>query len=88
MKRHLLKEFRTDTATGVPERIREGIFDPFFTTKEVGKGSGQGLALARAIVMEKHEGTLTFETEVGKGTAFYVRLPVSGVREAKEMVAE
>jgi two-component system, NtrC family, sensor kinase len=78
----------SDTGTGVPERIRERIFDPFFTTKEVGKGSGQGLALARAIVMEKHEGTLTFETEVGKGTAFYVRLPVSGVREAKEMVAE
>ena len=87
MKRHLLKEFRTDTGTAVPEGIREKIFDPFFTTKEVGKGPGQGLALARAIVMEKHEGMLAFETEVGKGTTFYPRLPVNGAREAKEMVA-
>jgi PAS domain S-box-containing protein len=77
----------SDTGTGVPERIRERIFDPFFTTKEVGKGSGQGLALARAIVMEKHGGTLTFETEMGKGTTFYVRLPVNSAREAKELVA-
>jgi signal transduction histidine kinase len=87
VKRHLLKEFRTDTGTGVPERIWERIFDPFFTSKEVGKGSGQGLALARAIVTEKHGGTLAFETEVGKGATFYARLPVNGAREAKEMVA-
>jgi two-component system, NtrC family, sensor kinase len=67
-----------DSGTGIPEEAREKIFDPFFTTKEVGKGTGQGLALARAIVVEKHQGTLTFETEMGKGTTFLIRLPVSG----------
>jgi len=76
-----------DSGTGVPEGVRRKIFDPFFTTKEVGKGSGQGLALARAIVVEKHGGTLTFETEMGRGTTFCVRLPVSGVLAPKEVVA-
>jgi two-component system, NtrC family, sensor kinase len=75
-----------DTGTGIPQEIKDKIFDPFFTTKQVGKGSGQGLALARAIVVEKHGGTLTFETEIGKGTTFYVRLPVSGVRLVREAV--
>ena len=76
-----------DSGTGVPEGVRAKIFDPFFTTKEVGKGSGQGLALARAIVVEKHGGTLTFETEMGRGTTFCVRLPVSGVLAPKEVIA-
>lgn len=76
----------TDTGTGIPEAVRTKIFDPFFTTKEVGKGTGQGLALARAIVVEKHGGTLTFETEVGKGTTFFVRLPVRPVRAGPEAV--
>ncbi len=71
----------SDSGTGIPEEIREKIFDPFFTTKEVGKGTGQGLSIARSIVVKKHGGTLTFETELGRGTTFYVRLPVSGVRE-------
>src|SRR5208283_4869854 len=73
----------TDSGTGIPEEAREKIFDPFFTTKEVGKGTGQGLALARAIVVEKHGGTVNFETEMGKGTTFIVRLPLNGnaVRE-------
>ena len=66
----------SDTGTGIPESIRERIFDPFFTTKEVGRGTGQGLAIARSVV-ERHKGTLTFETEVGKGTCFYVRLPIT-----------
>ena len=52
------------------------MFDPFFTTKDVGRGSGQGLAIARTIVIERHGGELTFETELGRGTAFHVRLPV------------
>jgi len=76
----------SDTGTGIPEAVRNRIFDPFFTTKEVGKGSGQGLALARAIVEGKHGGTITFETEMGKGTTFFVRLPLSGVAEPKEAV--
>jgi signal transduction histidine kinase len=66
----------TDTGAGIPERIRQRIFEPFFTTKEVGKGTGQGLAIARAIVVTKHGGSLSFESEVGKGTTFTIRLPI------------
>ena len=66
----------SDTGAGIPESIRERIFDPFFTTKEVGKGSGQGLAIAHSIIIDKHGGTLTFETELGKGTTFIIRLPI------------
>jgi two-component system, NtrC family, sensor kinase len=64
----------SDTGCGIPENIRDRIFDPFFTTKEVGRGTGQGLAIARSVV-ERHGGTITFTSEVAKGTTFYVRLP-------------
>jgi PAS domain S-box-containing protein len=67
-----------DTGSGIPESIRHRVFDPFFTTKEVGKGTGQGLAIARTTVVAKHRGSLTFETEVGKGTTFTIRLPMDG----------
>jgi len=67
-----------DTGKGIPVEVRSRIFDPFFTTKEVGKGTGQGLAIARAVVVDKHGGTLHFETELGKGTTFYIRLPING----------
>jgi signal transduction histidine kinase len=66
----------SDTGTGIPESARDKIFDPFFTTKEVGKGTGQGLAIARSVIVNKHGGTLRFETECGKGTTFFIRLPV------------
>ncbi|HUL30038.1 MAG TPA: ATP-binding protein, partial [Thermodesulfobacteriota bacterium] len=66
----------SDTGTGIPEEIRGRIFDPFFTTKEVGKGTGQGLTISHSIIVKKHGGTLTFETEEGKGTTFIIRLPV------------
>lgn len=66
-----------DDGCGIPERIRHQIFDQFFTTKQVGRGSGQGLSLARAIVIEAHAGSLAFESEVGVGTTFIVRLPVN-----------
>jgi signal transduction histidine kinase len=69
----------SDTGTGIPDEVRERIFEPFFTTKPVGKGTGQGLALARAVVVEKHGGTLTFDTTIGQGTTFYVRIPVNGI---------
>jgi two-component system NtrC family sensor kinase len=59
------------------------VFDPFFTTKEVGKGTGQGLALAYTVVVKKHGGNIWFETEVGKGTTFFITLPVSTVASAK-----
>jgi signal transduction histidine kinase len=66
----------SDTGVGIPEPIRERVFEPFFTTKEVGRGSGQGLAIARSIVEGKHGGTLTFTSEVGKGTTFTIRIPM------------
>jgi two-component system, NtrC family, sensor kinase len=65
-----------DTGTGIPEAARDKIFDPFFTTKEVGRGTGQGLAIARSVIVNKHGGTLRFETECGKGTTFIIRLPI------------
>ena len=66
----------SDTGSGIPEAIRSKIFDPFFTTKEVGRGTGQGLAIARSVIVERHKGTLSFDSEVGKGTTFYIRLPL------------
>ena len=63
-----------DDGTGIPEAIKQRIFDPFFTTKEVGRGTGQGLAISRSVI-ERHGGTLTFETALGRGTTFFVRLP-------------
>jgi PAS domain S-box-containing protein len=74
----------TDTGCGIPEGIRSKVFDPFFTTKEVGRGTGQGLAIARSVVVERHKGSLTFESEVGKGTTFYVRLPVDSGEHCEE----
>ncbi len=68
----------TDSGSGIPESIRDRIFEPFFTTKEVGKGSGQGLAIARSIIVDKHGGSLTFKSEVGRGTTFTIRLPLDG----------
>jgi signal transduction histidine kinase len=68
----------SDTGTGIPEAARARVFDPFFTTKDVGRGTGQGLALAHAIVVGKHEGSIRFETEIGKGTTFEVRIPMDG----------
>jgi signal transduction histidine kinase/HAMP domain-containing protein len=65
-----------DTGTGIPETARSRIFDPFFTTKDVGRGTGQGLAIARSVIVKKHGGTLWFESECGRGTTFFIRLPV------------
>jgi signal transduction histidine kinase len=65
----------TDTGGGIPKHIQDKVFDPFFTTKEVGKGTGQGLAIAHDVITGKHNGTLVFETEPGIGTTFIIRLP-------------
>ena len=73
----------SDTGCGIPEEIREKIFEPFFTTKEVGVGTGQGLAIARSIVVDKHGGSLTLDTEVGCGTTFHIRLPVGSGSEGE-----
>jgi PAS domain S-box-containing protein len=67
-----------DTGGGIPEEIRERIFDQFFTTKEVGSGTGQGLSVARRVIVNAHNGSLDFTSEMGKGTTFIVRLPVNG----------
>jgi signal transduction histidine kinase len=67
----------SDTGGGIPPGVRERVFDPFFTTKPVGKGTGQGLAIARSVVL-KHRGELRFDTEVGRGTVFHLRLPIAG----------
>ncbi len=68
-----------DTGGGIPEKVRSRIFDPFFTTKEIGKGTGQGLAIARSVVVDKHQGTIDFETVDGCGTTFIIRLPCEAV---------
>jgi signal transduction histidine kinase len=69
-----------DTGGGIPPEIQQRIFDPFFTTKEVGRGTGQGLAIARAIVVDRHGGSLSFDSVAGRGTTFVVRIPIAGPR--------
>lgn len=66
-----------DSGSGIRPEHRAKIFEPFFTTKGVGKGTGQGLAIARNVVVSKHGGTLDFESEIGRGTTFIVRLPLA-----------
>jgi len=73
-----------DTGGGISDAVRDRVFDPFFTTKEVGKGTGQGLAIARNVILEKQGGTLTFETEPGIGTTFVIRLPIDGREGIKD----
>ena len=66
----------SDTGCGIPEAIQSRVFDPFFTTKPVGKGTGQGLALAYAVIVKKHKGTIRVESQPGRGTTFVIRLPL------------
>ena len=68
----------SDTGGGISDAIRAKIFDPFFTTKAVGKGTGQGLAIARSVIVEKHGGQLAVDAQVGSGTTFAIRLPIVG----------
>lgn len=66
-----------DTGTGIPEEIHNRNFDPLVTTKEVGKGIGQGLAIAHSVIAENHAGTLEVQSEIGKGASFVIRLPLN-----------
>ena len=70
-----------DTGCGIPEQIRTKVFDPFLTTKAVGQGTGQGLAIAYDVVTRKHKGSLDFETVLGEGTTFTIRLPIEQQRQ-------
>jgi PAS domain S-box-containing protein len=66
-----------DTGAGIPDNVKARIFDPFFTTKEVGKGTGQGLAIARTVIVRNHGGTLECDSTPGVGTTFKIRLPIN-----------
>lgn len=68
----------SDTGTGMTAEVQKHIFDPFFTTKEIGRGTGQGLSIARNIIVEKHGGEIFCESRPGEGTTFIIRLPVNG----------
>jgi len=71
-----------DTGAGIPAHIRDHVFEPFFTTKAVGKGTGQGLAMAHAVIVDKHHGSLSFDTRPGEGTTFHIRIPIAGAPTA------
>lgn len=64
-----------DNGCGIPTSIASRVFEPFFTTKEIGKGTGQGLAIAHSIIVNKHGGSFWFESPLGGGTCFILRLP-------------
>jgi len=66
-----------DSGCGIPEEIRDRIFDPFFTTKSVGEGTGQGLTQVHSVVVDRHRGTISVESEVGRGSVFILRLPLT-----------
>jgi signal transduction histidine kinase len=65
-----------DTGHGIPQGALPKIFEPFFTTKEFGKGTGLGLTVVKGII-EEHQGTITVESEEGKGTVFTISLPTA-----------
>lgn len=65
-----------DSGPGIPAEIQSKVFDPFFTTKPVGKGTGQGLAIAHSVIVQKHQGTISFESSPATGTTFLIRLPL------------
>jgi two-component system, NtrC family, sensor kinase len=77
-----------DTGAGIPKEIQSRIYDPFFTTKGVGKGTGQGLAIAHSVIVEQHKGTIELESEVGVGTTFVLRLPLDNKSSESEATQE
>lgn len=68
-----------DNGLGIPEAISQKIFDPFFTSKSVGKGTGLGLSISYQIVVNKHHGTLKYRTKQGKGTEFWIEIPINNL---------
>ena len=77
----------SDSGSGMPPHIQQRIFDPFFTTKEVGKGTGQGLAIAHNVIVDKHGGTIKVTSSPGAGTTFTIRLPIGGSKAGPEAAA-
>jgi len=73
-----------DNGCGIPAANLHKIYDPFFTTKEVGKGTGQGLAIAHRIIVDHHEGSIRVASTVGKGTCFTIRLPIEAAQASGE----
>jgi signal transduction histidine kinase len=67
----------TDNGCGMSEEILSRVWDPFFTTKDVGRGTGQGLTIARRVIVDQHKGQLTVESEPGHGTTFVIELPIA-----------
>jgi two-component system, NtrC family, sensor kinase len=65
-----------DNGTGIPLSVCARVFDPFFTTKQVGEGTGQGLTICHDIVVQKHHGNIWFDTELDRGTTFFIRIPI------------
>lgn len=70
----------SDSGCGIPDEIKGRIYDPFFTTKEVGRGTGQGLALVKSLLVDRHNGIISIDTKVGVGTTFEIRLPIEGAQ--------
>jgi len=66
-----------DNGSGIPPNVQKRLFDPFFTTKPVGKGTGLGLSISHSIVVNKHQGKLYFNSQLGQGTEFAIELPLS-----------
>jgi PAS domain S-box-containing protein len=73
-----------DNGPGMTEAIKAKLFDPFFTTKPVGKGTGLGLSISYQIVVEKHGGSLNCISQVGKGTEFWIEIPI---RQGKDIMS-
>jgi PAS domain S-box-containing protein len=78
----------SDSGSGMPAHVQQRIFEPFFTTKEVGKGTGQGLAIAHNVIVDKHGGTIKVASAPGKGTTFTIRLPIGGIKAEPEASSE
>lgn len=74
----------SDTGTGIPKEVQSKIFDPFFTTKEVGRGTGQGLAISHSVIAEKHGGTISVQSTPGHGSTFTIRLPLHSLPHPTE----
>ncbi|MGI9237745.1 MAG: sensor histidine kinase [Woeseiaceae bacterium] len=74
----------SDNGCGIPDELRERVFEPFFTTKEVGKGTGQGLAMAHKCIVVKHHGDLQLESRMGEGSTFIIRLPLENQDDSKD----